>query len=229
MNALSKKARKLATEFALARWTEIDPTGKNTKMLGEALNNLTDEQFENVVQEIENKTAYLPIWMENLTKTGITTENNYAVAEKHGIEFFHRVRETDESTGLDVLSGPRYFCGWFPERRQIQTLESKVSLPDDQRHIDDLTDQPTGVSKGSSISGPEFEIMSGQEAYNCLAELTNTRGGDRGALQAFEKAIHETGQSSMVAASQYGQGAKSVYTMSYLLTGMHFDNNLARR
>lgn len=228
MSPLTKKARKVATDFILPIWLEIDPTGKNQRMLKEALEALTDEQFVNLVTEIENDTAYLSIWMDNLTGTGISVENNYRVAKKYGVEFFHRIRETDESTGLVVTSNVPYFCAHFLKRRQIQTLESKISLPDDQKHIDELTDQPTGVSKGSSMSGPEFEIVSGQEGYMNLIEFTGPRGGDREALAALERSMHETGKASLSAISAYAVGAKSVYTLSTLLAGMHFDNNLAR-
>jgi hypothetical protein len=224
-----KAARKKATDFILPIWQEIDPSGMNAKMLKEALDALSDEEFDNLINELEAGTAYLPIWMPNFQKSKISVENNFKVAKKYGIKFYQKVWEFDPSLGIDVLSNIEYFCGHFLERRQIQTLESKISLPEDQKHLDDMTDQPTGVSKGSSISGPEFGIMLGQDSIETLKEFMGPRGGDLSHMTAIERSIHETGKASLEATGMYAKGAKSIYTLSTLLAGMHFDNNFAKR
>lgn len=218
--------RKAATAVAVEWIGKIDPSGKNANLIEETLSLLTNEEFESFVQQLEAGTAYLPINMENLNGNKITYERNLKVAKELNVNFFHRFWSQDPKTGIDVLSGPSYFCVYLPIRRQIQTLESKISLPEDLKHIDDLTDQPTGASKGSSISVPEMYILLGMDAERSAQELVGLRGGDLEAMKAMEKSLHETGSASIEAAKIYSQSAKSTHTLSAMLAGMHYDNNL---
>mgnify|MGYP000994375955 FL=1 len=110
-------------------------------------------------------------------------------------------------------------------RRQIQTLVNKISIPEDNKHVDEMTDQPTGVSKGSSISFPEILVMYAAGHEKAIEEMIKVRGGDLKALQIMEKSIHETGGASLQVIGKAGTRVKSTETLAILMKGAHLDNN----
>lgn len=218
--------RKAATAVAIKYIAMIDPGGKNTKVLGEMLNALDDKQFKLLVDQIAEGKAHLPIIMTNLNGNRITVENNLKIASKFGVELFQRVKIYDDNIKRYYWTNHKYLIGYAPVRRMIEMLDSKISLPDDHRHIDDYSDQPTGVSKGSSISAPESQILRGEGYKATATELVGPRGGDTQALRALEQSIHSTGGASLEHVLGMGKGAKINYTLSAVLAGMHYDNNM---
>lgn len=217
--------RKAATQEILKWVSEIDPSGDNTKLLTEMFSKMSDADFEAYITAIETGQDFVSLVYTNLSKSAITTDNNLKVAEKMGHNFFQRLWVTDEVTGLTYLTPERYLTGHGPTRRQIQTLENKISIPDDNKHIDDMTDQPTGASKGSSVSQPETLALVAQGCVRGIEELIKFRGGDLKAMNAMNRSFIETGGASMDRLGQGGTVVKATRTLSILLKGMHIDNN----
>lgn len=218
--------RKLATQVAVQHINLIDPSGRNGEILLAQLEALSDKQFDAFVGAVEAKQAHLPIMMTNLVGNKITTENNLKIAPKFGVELFQRVKLYDDQIGRFYWTNHKYLVGYAPVRRMIEMLESKISLPDDHKHIDDYSDQPTGVSKGSSISAPEAQLLRGEGYRAAVTEFVGPRGGDTPALRALEQSIHSTGGASLTHVLDMGEGAKINYTVSAILAGMHYDNNM---
>lgn len=219
-------SRAEAEALAIKLINKVDRSGKSGASLQAQFQAMTNAQFESFAQAMEAKKAFLPILMDNLQGNQITFENNLKVGKELGVEFFQRVEMFDSTLGLYYWSNDCYLVCDVPFRRMAQTLESKISLPDDNKHVDDLTDQPTGVSKGSSMSAPETLIIIGQGAEKAALELVSVRGGDLAAMRAMEQSIHDTGGASLEHSLARGEGAKSTATLSTMLAGMHFDNNL---
>jgi len=217
--------RKAAEKVILDALALIDPSGvSSTTMIG-FLKAMTDKAFDLYMTAIENGTDYISVIAPNLTNCKITTDNNLKVGKQLGVEFFKRLWLTDTATGVEYLTNQKYLVVKLPVRRQIQTLENKMSIPEDNKHVDDLTDQPTGVSKGSSISFPELLVMYSQGNSRGIEELIKYRGGDGKAMQAMDKQIHESGGVSMDSLGKLGTKVKSTQTLSVFLKGMHLDNN----
>lgn len=217
--------RKAAEAVILSMVSEIDPTGKNTTFLKERFKAMSDKQFDVYMTAIEEGKDFVSLIAPNMEAHGISTENNISLAKKWGIKLFHRLWLTDPATGMTYRTNHEYLCVWLPVRRQIQTLKNKMSVPEDNKHVDDLTDQPTGVSKGSSLSFPELLALRAQGCDSTALELIKFRGGDLKAMIAMDKMIHETGGARMESFEHLNTRAKATLTYSTLLKGMHLDNN----
>jgi hypothetical protein len=112
----------------------------------------------------------------------------------------------------------------MPYRRQSQTLVKKVSVPDNNRVIDQLTYQPTGASKGSKISYPELQVMIGMGLDNSIQELIEYRAGDRGGFRAYNTMAMRYGSVNMTALAPYKTGVDATKTLKVYLTSMHVSN-----
>lgn len=218
--------RAAAEAVILNGLSEVDPSKVNTKLMESFLKAMDDKAFEAYYKAIKEGNDFIPIVMENLNGIRITTQNNLRVAKAWGVEFFQRVWTTDPTTGTLYLTPKKYPVMHLPIRRQIQTLENKSSIPEDNKHIDEMTDQPTGVSKGSSMSFPESLVMYSQGYEKCILEFIKFRGGDLKLMTEMEKQIRDTGGVSMDSLSAMSKTrVRSTLTLSTLLKGAHLDNN----
>lgn len=221
-------SRAAATKLAIEQVDVLDPSKAAGKKLKQLLDNLTDKQFEAMIEKIEKGEYYLPFFMPNLTNAAPKWGHIKTASEKLKVPLWRRVWMTDPKTGIKMLTKHPLFVAHLPVRRQIQLLVSKISLPEDTKHVNDLTDQPTGVSANSSISVPEASILVGIGANKAAEEFLAVRGGDPGALRAMEQSIHDTGNVGMTTVEASAQGATSTKTLSTMLSGMHYDTNLDR-
>lgn len=217
--------RKAAETVILDAVKRLDPSGKNLENTRNMLASMSDAQFDLYMQRMEREEDFISMNYENLTTSAISVENNLKVAEDVGHEFFEQIYATDASTGRTFLTPKKYIVIDLPVRRQIQMLVKKISVPDDNIHLDELTDQPTGVSKGGSLSYPEMLLLFSKGLQSSIVEFLKFRGGDLKAMDAMEKSIRETGEANIEYLSQSNTKAKATQTMSTLLKGMHLDNN----
>lgn len=217
---------RLNAEAVILKWIgKIDPSGKNVAFYEERFKAMSDAQFDKWMIDIENRQDYVSIIDENFNDSKITTRNNLAVGKEMGVQFFQKLWLTDHNTGMEYLTPLEYLIVDMPVRRQIQLLIHKASIPEDSRHLDELTDQPTGVSKGSSVSLPETLVLYAQGLDSSITELIKFRGGDLKAMNAMEREIMQTGGVRMESISKLGTRVKSTETLSTLFKGMHLDNN----
>ena len=204
---------------------DIDPSGTNSTLMKQFFGAMSDEQFEKWIVSLEKGLDYIPVVMENLNGIRITTRRNIEVAKKWGVKLIQRVWCTDPLTGYVYLTGPAYLTVHLPVRRQIQTLVNKISVPEDNKHVDEMTDQPTGVSKGSSMSFPEILVLYGQGYNKAILELIKFRGGDIPLMNEMDKRIRDNGGVSIDSLMTTNTRVKSTVTLSNLLKAIHFDNN----
>ena len=217
--------RKAAEAVILNAMGLMDPTGMNKKFYVDAFSTMSDKDFDAYMTALEKGDAYLTVSIPNLVGQGITVDNNLEVGKKLGCPFFHRLWYTDAVTGQTYLTNQEYLVLDLPVRRQIQTLENKISIPDDNKHIDELTDQPRDASKGASISFPEMLVLHAQDLNHGISELMKFRGGDLKAMNAMDREIVRTGGVSTESLYKLNTRVKSTVTLSILFKGMHLDNN----
>ena len=218
--------RKAAEATALSWVNDVDPSGASGKQLAEFFKGMSDKNFDEWVLALKEKRDYVPITVEVLEKTKVTVENNLKVAEKRNVPMFERIWITDPTTGATYLSPIKYPVMYLPMRRQIQSLVNKVSIPEDNRHIDELTDQPVGPSKGSSLSFSELQILYAQGFDKSLIELMKYRGGDDEGFRQMDKALTEGGSVTTTQLDGAGTRAKSSDTLSTMFKAAHLDNNI---
>lgn len=218
--------RSAAEKVILEAISLLDPTGENTQLMKDNFSKMNDKQFDAYIQAIKEGKDYVSMVVPNMRKKrAITTDNTKKVAQKLGIQLEHQLWMVDPKTKLEYLTPIKYLVLHLPVRRQIQTLESKIAVAENNRKIDDMTDQVTRESGKSSISFPELLVLVASGQYRACEELMKVRGGDLAALNMSNTNIYSTGGFSLDAVASLGSRAKATETLSILLTAMHFDNN----
>lgn len=211
----------------IIKWVEkILPGGGNKEIYEQQLGKLTDKQFEEYMAKLRSGEEVLFIIQPNLRKdVSLDIRRNLAVAKELNYSFFQRLWLTDPGTGETYLTPIPYMVVDLPLRKQAQSLEKKVSIPQDNSTVDELTGQPTNSSKGGSVSFPELQVMNAQGLDKTVEELIKFRGGDEVAFRAMNKQIIETG-SVYIDNIETNTKTKSTEVLSTLLKSMHLDNNL---
>jgi hypothetical protein len=215
-----------ATAFILKNVNKIMPDGINVKLVEDELNRLTDIKFKAYMQGLRDGTLTLKLRVPNGHKVKLSVERNLKLAKELGIEFFQHLWLTDPATQKQFLTPQKYLVVDLPLRRQAQTLEHKVSIADNNNSIDQLTDQPTGASKSSSISLPELQMLRSQGGDAAIIEFIKYRGGDKAGFNMMNRLIHREGSVSQATLAQYPSRVKSNETLSSFLFGMNLDNTL---
>lgn len=218
--------RKAATAEIIKWIDKLLPGSPNADLYKERLGKLSDEEFDAYMAHLETGEEVLSLIAPNLSDQKLTIENNLKVAEELGHNFFERLWLTDPKTGTQYLTPVRYLIVDLPLRRQQQLLVKKISIPEDNLHVDELTGQPSGPSQGSKLSFPEIQVLYAQGMDRAIEELIKFRGGDVKAFQAMNRSIIDTGGASMDAIKKTPTKVKSTETLSTLLTSMHLKNNL---
>lgn len=218
--------RKKTEEFILNFLKELEPTGYNVEKYTQIFKDMSDKQFDIYMKNIREGKQHLIIFKPLYKAKGITVENNIKVAKKYGLSFFEKLKFTNNPNQPDYMSDIEFMVVDLPYRRQSQTLVKKISVPDNNKVIDQSTYQPTGPSKGSKISYPELQVLIGMGMEECIKELIQIRGGDRGGFNAYNAMLMRYGNANLKTLSQFNSGVESTKTLKTYLTSMHISNTL---
>lgn len=218
--------RKAATAMILKYIEKILPGSPNTAFYAKRLAEMTEREFGQFMQNLEDGSEILTIKTPNLAKEKLSLDRNLAIAKELGHNFFQHLILTDPTTGEVYRTPVKYLVIDVPLRRQVQLLQSKATIPENNKHIDELSGQSTGPSKGSKISFPELQVLFAQGLDATITELIKFRGGDAKAFNAMNRAIIENGGVSIEYLAQFNTKVKSVTTLSTLLKTIHLDNTL---
>lgn len=218
--------RKAATDMILRYIDKILPGSPNTEFYRTSLAAMSDKAFGDFIDRLDSGEETLTINVPNLGKYKLDLQRNLAIAKELGHEFFEHLLLTDPTTGQLYQTPVKYLVIDLPLRRQVQLLESKSTIPENNKHIDELSGQSTGPSKGSKISFPELQVLFAQGLDSTITELIKFRGGDSKAFNAMNRSIIDTGTVNLEYLSQFGTKVKSVTTLSVLLKTIHLDNTL---
>lgn len=202
------------------------PGSENTAIYNDLFASMDDDLFDLFMKKLESGEARLAVIAPNLDEPKLEIERNFKIADELGHQFFERIWIDSGTEVPPYLSPIPYLVVDLPLRRQAQLLVKKISIPEDNKSIDDFTGQPTGKSKGSKISYPETQIMSALSLDANLTELLKYRGGDVKGFDAMNNAISKTGGVSLQAIAALGTKVKSTQTLSIFLSCMHLDNTL---
>lgn len=205
---------------------DILPGSQNTQIYADIFHVMSDEDFDKWIKKLIAKETYIAIIAPEKVGPQLSVANNLNVAKKWGHEFFERIWMDPKNGAPAFLSNDKYLVVDFPFKRQAQFLVKKISIPEDNRSIDNLTGQPTGKSKGSKISWPEVQIMAALGGFdNTIVEFIKFRGGDLQGFNAMNHSIHTTGGVTLSSIGVLGTRVKSVQSLSTLLTSMHLTNS----
>jgi hypothetical protein len=186
---------------------------------------MSDSEFEDWVKGLEQCTQQVSVIVPNFSKHQIDVDRNFDVAAKWGHDYFQRIWMMGPD-GSYYLTPKKYLVYDLPLRRQAQHLIKKISIPEDNKSVDDLTGQPTGKSKGSKLSYPQLQVMAALGLDHSITELMKVRGGDIKAFNASNTIIAKTGTVSQAEIEPYAGGVESTKTLSAILVAMHLSNTL---
>jgi hypothetical protein len=218
--------RKKAEAFILQLLKEIDPSGYNVETYKKLFEEISDKTFDTYMKGLRDKQMYLVLFKPMFEAKGITIENNFKVAEKYGLNFYERLIYTGNKDRPDHMTATETLVGMLPYRRQSQTLVKKISVPGNNKTIDQLTYQPTGASKGSKISYPELQVLIGMKLDKSIEELIQIRGGDRGGFAAYNAMIMRYGRVNLSALEVNRTGVESTRTLKIYMASMHIYTTL---
>ena len=218
--------RKAAENYIIEIVEKILPGGGNGDYYKQVFASMSDKDFEKFINSLESGENTISIIAPNLSKAKLSVERNLQVAKEVGHKFFEKIW-IDSGDGVPPYLSPiEYLVVDLPLRRQAQLLVKKISIPENNNVTDNLTGQPTGVSKGSRMSYPETQIMAALGLSDCLTEMLKYRGGDVRGFDAMNASIAKTGGVSLTELSKLGTKVKSTQTLHNLLLGMHLSNTL---
>lgn len=228
-------SRKQVTDFivnAISMMVPGDPY--NPTVTRERLEAMSDTEFDQYIRSLakpktleEKETQeIIPFVSPILDSTRITMDNLMVVADAVGLKLFERLWITDPQTGAVYLTPNEYPVFDMLVRRQAQMLTKKSSIPEDARHVDEMSGQVTGKSKGSKISFPEVQAQLAQNLEHTLIEEIKIRGGDEGAQLEFDRQLIEHGEASIADVTEDGQVTKSTSNVGILFRGMMIDTNI---
>lgn len=220
--------RKEATELAVKLLSEFAGKTQSVEQIETMLNGLNNKQFHAYMEKLASGEEILPYIIPNLSKERLSVDKNIKIAKKMNHSFFERLWLTDPATGDVYLTPEEYLVIDIPVRRLQQHLHKKISIPADNKRIDELTAQPTGDSKGSKISFPELQILYSHGLNETIRELFKFRAGDEEAYRAMEREASITGTVHMDAIDDGTTRTKATVTLETLLTSAHLSNNVAK-
>lgn len=204
---------------------KILPNQTSVDLVIRMLENKSDIEFTQYLEDLKSGKEVIPLIAPNNVGPQLSVERNLKIAEELGHQFFERIWLTDKE-GNRYLSNDSYLIIDLPVKRMAQLVSKKISIPEDDKTIDDLTGQPTGKSKGAKVSYPEVQILTALGLTNTLTEFAKYRGGDEKGYRAMNASIENTGGVSMEAIEPYSGGVTSTKMLNVYLTGMHLSNTL---
>ena len=219
--------RKEAEQIIIDMVEAILPGGGNREVYQAFFSKMSDEEFDKWMEDINNGVERPFIYVPNASKHKLSSERNFAIAKKIGHNFFEKVwvDEKDPERPKYLTNVP-YIILELPLRRQSQLLVKKISVPENNRSIDQISGQAAGDSRSARISYPELQMLMGMNLPNSLVELVKYRGGDKGGFNAMNRTISTDGTVSLKSINHLSTGVESTKTLSAYLTSMHLRNTL---
>lgn len=220
--------RKAVQDYLIKCMSEVLPGNtNNVKIYENFFSRLSDEKFGELMGRMDSDDECFPFYHPNFSKDLIDLEHVIGLIEKEGGSIMEQLNITDPQTGLEYTTPIKYPVIMLPLRIQQQKLQKKMSVPKDNRHVDDMTNQPTSESKGAGVSYPEVQILYSMGLDLTLEELLKVRGGDEEAFRAYNNEIINTGGVKISTVSSSRTKVKSTSTVTAILKAMMFKTNLA--
>lgn len=203
---------------------------ENTKLYQDLFDRMTDEEFDNFMQRMKQGEVHISIVVPNDGKVRVSVENNFKVAKQIGHEFFQRVKVTNHPDYPDHLLPIKALTMILPVRRAQQLLAKKISIPEHNMSIDNLTGQVAGKSRSSKLTYPEQQLLLAMDMKETATEMVRVRGGDVKAQQEYANQLMKNGEASqkeIISISNLsGSKVVSTQTLKNYLQGMHIRSTL---
>ena len=219
--------RKAVQDYIIKYVGAIVSGNENVKLYEDLFKNMTDEEFDNFMQRMKKGEVHVP----NDGKIRVSVENNFKVAKQLGHEFFQRVKVTNHPDYPDHLLPVKALTMILPVRRAQQLLAKKISIPEHNMSIDNLTGQVAGKSRSSKLTYPEQQMLLAMDMKETATEMVRVRGGDIRAQQLYQAELMKNGEASQkmimeVSNMMADGGVKSTKTLKQYFQAMNIKNTL---
>lgn len=220
------KNRKAAETFILEYIEKMLPGSPNKGLYEDYFKSMSDEQFDAYMADLESGAKFLVMTSPNFTTPSLSVERNLAIAKELNHDFFQHIWFGEREGTPAYLSPIKYLVVDLPLRRASQLLTKKISIPDDNKVIDNTTGQATGDSGRARVSYSELQILASMGMDECATELFKYRGGDLKGFNALNAMIGRFGSANQKTLGNYASGVESTRTLRTFLTSAHLKNNL---
>lgn len=215
-----------AQDHILKYIEKMTPGTENSALYSKLFSEMSDEQFDNFIKDIESGKRNLAVIVPNFSKVKLSVERNLEIAKELEYEFFQRIWIEGKENTPTYLTPNKYLIVDLPVRRASQLLTKKISVPKHNRVIDSLTGQPTGESKGAKISYPELQVCSAMGLENSMVELMKYRGGDARGHAALNGMLSKYGRANQATLASFASGVESTTTVKTFLLSAHLKSTL---
>ena len=222
MNAKRQKVQ----DYILTYIKKIVDGNENIELYKNMFDSMTDKEFDIFMNKLKNGEVHLSIVSPNDGKVRVSVENNLKIAKELGFDFYQRVKVTNHPDYPDHLLPNKFLTMILPIRRVQQLLSKKISIPEHNLAIDQLTGQVTGKSKSAKFSYPEQQIAIAMGLKKTSVELAKVRGGDQGAAKALNDQMYNDGEASLADAMMSSTSVRSTKTLKSFLNAMHIKSTL---
>ena len=223
----TKGKRKQVEDLILKYISKIVTGDENVNLYKELFKSMSDKQFDEFMHKLKNKEINLSIIVPNGNKKiKVSLENNYKIAKEMGFDFFQPLIFGPDGDLPGYKTPNKYMVMKLPVKRAAQLLSKKISIPKDNKSIDNLTGQVANDSRASKLSNPELQILLGMGLEKSLIELLKMRGGDQGEQRAMTGLLYKDGMVTQNEVSRYSTGVTSTKTLKSYFIGMHIKSTL---
>lgn len=218
--------RKQTQEYILSYMKKIFKKDNNYNLYKNLFDKMNDQEFDEFMQGLRDGTITLSCVISTNDSDEVDPKRNISIGKELGFNFFQKIRVSGSDNLPDYTTPNEYLVLKLPIRRAAQLLVKKISLPEDDNTIDNLTGQVTNKSKGSKISLPEIQVLAGIGMKEALNELVKIRGGDLGSARALKGYLERGLPATQKEINLYSTGVESTKTLNSYLNGMHIKSNI---
>ena len=218
--------RKRIEAYLLDEIGKLDTSGKNKQMYQNIFKNMSDVEFNSMMERIKEGESIFSIVIPNGDKE-IEMDVPFLLgrAKALGIPVFEKVIFND---GRDTyMPDVKYMIIDMPVRRSSQHGLKGLSVAKHTRNRNAMTGQVSGKDSDSgSITLPEVHVLNGRGLKNTLKELLGTRGGDVKASSALRALMFKTGTVSKKELERFADKTGSTKSLKAIFKAMHIKINL---
>ena len=221
-----KAKRKKIEELILSTFKEVDNKADNVGYYKKYFKSLNDKEFSAFMERVkENGTLSLVV--PHGTKPYNPEAIDKVLRQRFNKTLFNRVVFEDEYG--EFTPGIKYLTGYIPNKTTKQTVDYAIKSAKHHKSRNAITGQPTGDSKGVSISAPESQLLIAHGLKNVVDELANVRSGDVSVSTAFTNMLETTGKASLNVLDNYRTDSGSLLAIKNYLIGIHFKLNIDKQ
>ena len=219
-------ARKDAEKFILKYIDKLMPGSKNVDLYTKMFSRMNDNEFKQFMDDLKHGRKHLVIICPNYSENGLSLKRNLEIAKELGHDFYQYLWYGPTDTMPRYRSLEKFLVYDIPFRRAAQLLVKKIAIPEDNKSVDILTQQPANKSSAAKMTYPEIQMLAAMGVDNALIELLKYRGGDKGGYIALTAMLNNYGMANRAVLDRFSTGVQSTKTLKTYLTGMHLKNTL---